>query len=445
MSENYLDAKTPTEEFTDDEFDAFVKKNKQEEESRNTSGRFQFADILYTSIPQQTQSDPDAMAIVRFRGGPPNSNRTPYTARSIISSLIRDDANKLFKLKLPVSDRSHLFWRIINTVTETVGKGATAVPVWKDKAPEIYNRVRYGEAKPTSNSFKYSKGWKGREWLIANVIDRKLMDIHREEKHCMLLCKDARPSRTNPDVVFYDDGVPAYGFISALTVSLFQPYKNWENYDVGIFRLGKKEMPYRLINASRYLPEIPDNLKPLVGAEGPISDEEKSWGMYDLEKLAKVTTYNTFLTKVGGLVMEMDTHMGTTFYDELTALAAKEAAEDQERKAESEAVPETETSKTISEEPMTAATPSPVIPSRSKTDPVESTPNLPFHDKMRAEGFSEEDIKLVIGYDESATNIVDRIKYSIPMEMLVACNHPGCGGPSPESFSKCPHCFKSFT
>ena len=199
------------DQFTDDELDAFVKRNQEAVNDQMNQSRAQFTDILYTSIPQQTSTDPDAMALVRFRGGPPNSDRTAYTARSIISSLVRDDADKLIKLKLPIADRNHLYWRIINTVLETEGRGQNAMSRWQSQFPSIYNRVRYGSEKPTINQFKYDRGWKGREWLLANVIDRKQISLHQAEKHTMLLCKDARVSRKNPDIVFYDGEFQAMG------------------------------------------------------------------------------------------------------------------------------------------------------------------------------------------------------------------------------------------
>lgn len=444
---------TDQDQFSDDEFDAFVKSNQQEQNSNNTNNRVQFADILYTNIPQQTQSDPEAMRLVRFRGGPPNSDRTAYTARSMVSSLVRDDANKLFKLKLPIADRGHLYWRIINTVLEKDGRGAAATFKHAERFPEIFNRIRYGVAKPTSNQYKYENGWRGREWLVANVIDREMMGIHREMKHTAILCKNATASRKNPDVVFYDDGVPAYGFISALTLSLFKPYKNWENYDVGIVRTGQKTMPYRVFNASRYLPEVPEQLQSLVGEEGSVTDEEMGWGMYDLRKLSRITSYNRFLEKVGQLIFEIDTALGTTFFDELQSLATKEKAEWEDGKGEDEdATPSTTAAQPAPSTPNVTADPIPTktrirataapvpVPEESSSDEVLAE----FKEKLTQNGFTEEELDSIIGYNPDSLNLIDRIKYKVPVEMLVACNHEGCGGPSPEFFHKCPHCLKAF-
>ena len=440
---------TDPAQISDDEFDAFVNQNQQEANQEQSNQGRTFSDILYTHIPPAGR-DNDVMKIVRFRGGPPDSDRTPYTARRAISSLVRDDNDKLTKLRLPVGDYKHIYWRIINSVLEQEGKGQAKKYVHKDRMPDIFNRVRYGSTKPTANQFKYDKGWKGREWLVANVIDREMMDVHREEKHTMILCKDARASKTNPDVVFYDEGVPAYGFVQPLVQSLFKPYKNWENYDVGIFRLGQKEMPYRLINASRYLPEVPEHMRDLVQPEGPLTDEELSWSLYDLRRLTRVTPYSRFFEKFGQLVMEVDNHLGTTFFDELQELVAQEEIETggQEQEEESpvmvkaeaaaeEAAVEEETPQEEEVQVRTRTTRQPVEESKEKdSDPVLEAKKA----ELREAGFTEEELDLITGYDPS--NKAAPFTYSVPTGQLLRCNE--CGVPSPGSFSKCPACLTAF-
>ena len=444
-----LDVQGGAAPVSDDEFDQFVSQNQETADSNKNANARQFTDILYTSIPQPTSNDPDAMKLVRFRGGPPDSNRTPYTARKCISSLVRDDNDKLFKLKLPVADRKHLYWRIINTVLETEGTGNQKTYVHKDRMPDAFNRIRYGSAKPTANQFKFDKGWKGREWLVANVIDREQMDVHRKEKHTMILCKDARPSKNNPDIVFYDEGVPAYGFIQPLVQNLFKPYKNWENYDVGIFRTGQKTMPYRLINASRYTPEVPDHMKDLVYEEGPLTDEELSWDLYDLEKLCSITPYTKFLDRQGQLIIEIDNYLGTHFFEELQDLAEQEKKERGDQSQEEDTPTSVTSDGEVSEEeeeeeveqekvPTREEEPAPVRTRAKKREPVEAEDDelSKLKDKLRAEGFSEEELDLITSYDPSKP-AHERFTYSVPTGQLLRC--PECGVPSPQTFHKCPN------
>ncbi|MCA1799873.1 MAG: hypothetical protein LC687_00125 [Actinobacteria bacterium] len=438
-------------EISDDEFDAFVNENQQEANREQSNQGRTFSDILYTHIPPAGRNN-DVMKIVRFRGGPPDSDRTPYTARRAISSLVRDDNDKLTKLRLPVGDYHHLYWRIINSVLEQEGKGQAKTYVNKDRMPDVFNRVRYGSVKPTANQFKYDKGWKGREWLVANVIDREQMDVHREEKHTMILCKDARSSKNNPDVVFYDEGVPAYGFVQPLVQSLFKPYKNWENYDVGIFRLGQKEMPYRLINASRYLPEVPEHMQSVVVPEGPLTEEELSWDLYDLRRLTRVTPYSRFFERFGQLVMEVDNHLGTTFFEELQDKVAQEELENPTQEAstpsvstESESI-ETEAAETT--EPEVKEEPVPEVRSRPARQPVEEPKKAEEADpvlaakkqELREAGFTEEELALITGYDPS--NKAAPFTYSVPTGQLLRCSE--CGVPSPGSFRMCPACLTTF-
>ena len=441
-----IDVTNQNVSISDDEFDQFVNQNQTDvNQQRADSGRT-FSDILYTDIPSAGVKG-DVMKLVRFRGGPPDSDRTAYTARRAISSLVRDDNDKLTKLRLPVDDQQHIYWRIINTVLETEGKGPARKFIHKDAMPVIFNRVRYGSAKPTANQFKYDKGWKGREWLVANVIDREQMDVHRKEKHTMILCKDARASKSNPDIVFYDDGVPAYGFVQQLVQSLFKPYKNWENYDVGIFRLGQKEMPYRLINASRYQPEVPDYLKDSVIPEGPLTDEELSWELYDLRKLTRVTPYSRFFERFGQLVIEVDNHLGTTFFDELQELVSQEEAErpvDEEETASVSATPVEEEKKEEEEQapPVRTRTPSrqPVVEDTSdEEDPA--TERLRVKKKeLREAGFSDEELDAIVGYDPD--NKINPFSYNVPTAQLLRCNE--CGVPSPSFFHACPACLAVF-
>ncbi|MFO7941734.1 MAG: hypothetical protein R6U92_03705 [Bacillota bacterium] len=154
-----IDVKGGASDITDDEFDSFVNQNQQEVNNQNNNQGRSFSDILYTAIPP-AGANTDVMKLVRFRGGPPDSDRTPYTARRAVSSLVRDDSGNLMKLRLPVGDRNHLYWRIIDTVLEMEGKGTQKTYVHKDRMPEVFNRVRYGSVKPTANQFKYDRGWK---------------------------------------------------------------------------------------------------------------------------------------------------------------------------------------------------------------------------------------------------------------------------------------------
>jgi len=449
-----LDVKGGDAHISDDEFDAFVNQNQQEVNQQQAGQGRNFTDIMYTSIPPAGR-DTNVMKLVRFRGGPPDSDRTAFTARRAISSLVRDDNDKLTKLRLPVSDSKHLYWRIINTVLETEGKGEKKKFVHKDRMPDIFNRVRYGSAKPTANQFKYDRGWKGREWLVANVIDREQMDVHRKEKHTMILCKDARASKNNPDIVFYDDGVPAYGFVQQLVQSLFKPYKNWENYDVGIFRLGQKQMPYRVINASRYQPEVPDYLKDLVYPEGPLTDEELSWDLYDLRRLTRVTPYSRFFERFGQLVIELDNHLGTTFFDELQELVAQEEVEEgggeeddvastssEEESAEEETPGQEEEQEEVQvrtrapkEEVPTRETKKVVVSQEAAMNPLEE-----IKDTLRENGLLEEEVELITDHDPNDKD--NPFSYSVPTSQLLRCNE--CGVPSPGTFSRCPNCYTEF-
>ena len=203
-------------------------------------------------------------------------------------------------------------------------------------------------------------------------------------------------------------------------------------------------MPYRVFNASRYLPEVPDHLKPLVSSEGTITDEEASWGMYDLRHLSRVTPYNRFMERFGQLIVEIDTAMGTTFFDELQALATQENLEWESEKDE-------DTVDHVTSEPAASISAAPAAVARTRkpvtippATPVTNKDLVTFKARLTTEGFNQEEVNSIIGYNPDTESILERITYNVPASMLVACNHPGCGGPSPEFFHKCPHCLKEF-
>lgn len=418
---------------SDDAFEAYVQKNQAEVESKNQR-KVNFVQKFYTNLPKASEKNGQAMKLVRFRGGPPDRNDTPYTARTLQQARIRDDNNKLMDFKMPAFDRDHVYWRFINTVLEKEGDKY----VNKEKlSEEAFNRVRYGVAQPNTNQYKYEKGMRGREWLVANVIDREMMDVHREEKHTAILCKDISVSKKNPEFVFPDPGVPSYGFIQPLVQSLFKPYKNWENYDIGIFRLGQKEMPYRLINASLYLPEVPEYLQGLVSTT-PLTQEELSWEMYDLAKLCAPTSFKVFLKRQGQLLAEIDNYLGTNFFEEIDRLAQEEApSDDEDTDAEDWDTEEDSFKESVPDEKDSAVTyESKVrqVPTRGKKEekPLEGSNKVEDYKAQLPEHiFTKEQLDLIIDVENGLP------KFSAPIEDLAACGE--CGAVSPMSFTHCPN------
>lgn len=229
-------------------------------------------------------------------------------------------------------------------------------------------------------------------------------------------------------MLFAEKGIPAYGFVSLLAMNIFKHYGDWRNYDLGITKTGLMETPVRVINASKYIEEVPEELQPLV-VNGPLTDEEKTWAMYDLDKHFGVTSYTKLWNNLKLTFARIDSELGTHFMEELKDLANDEAAkraasktEEKEEEEEAEEVPD------VQEEEEPVAT----RPARQEVSTGAVPPNF---DKL-----SEGEKKLIVSGYQEGTSSKWTIKYadSTSKSKKYACT--GCGTVVPEEFTMCPVC-----
>lgn len=329
-------------EVNNDAWAAFAAKVKKDQEDANrrpgTNYSADYEEVQWAGLEKQQYR------IVRLIGNPPESmtpgfKAGPTDAHEIFFSEIKDDQGKKMQLKLPVpgdiADKDHIMWKIIRKVKETAyDANHNKYNKYEKQFPDIFNKVAHGGWDPVKdfNNYKFSKGWAGQKVVLVNCIDRENMAWHREHKHTMLLSREVSTSINNQDgstMYWPSTGVPSFGFLDQIG-GITENYGSWEGYDLGIKRTGVKTQPYQICNATAYkiggLKDIPANKLELVST-GPLTEEELSWEKYDIEKLYSPTSYSKLEKRLGGTLKAIDGAFGTRYYDEIKALADKEAAE----------------------------------------------------------------------------------------------------------------------
>ncbi len=433
---------------SDDVFENYAREQEEAAKAANSNSGSS-GGVAYENI-QWTGLETNRMKIVRAVGGPPDSNIDKFTARTCRIARIVGDDGRQFRCILPerADDPGHLLWRIITRVNAVDWKNGEKIFPVQEKHPDIYNIINHNGYDPKDKRFIYDRGWVGRQALIMNVIDREQMDWHRANKHTMLLSRSIGEGKDGTK--FPEEGVPVYGFASLLA-NLFKYYKSWEKYDLGITRTGLKEVPYKVINAVKYIEEVPDYLKKLV-VSGPLTEEELSWERYDLQKLFAITRYTKIYNKLKLTIARIDAVLGTRYLKELEDLVAKEKEELEKQREESESPKEHDAE---APEVRTVGRPSTLFSSASEAQAQQATPPTAIRERFPVAQKPSFDTSWLLGWEKlkpAEQNIIEGIvvkngklidiKYSDPNATLLAC--PVCKIPAPDTFMTCPCCGASF-
>jgi len=174
-----------------------------------------------------------------------------------------------------------------------------------------------------------------------------------------------------------------------------------------------------------------------------MTDEERSWEQYDLNKLFKFTTYTKIYNHLKGKIARIDAALDTNFLAELKFLVDKEKAEWDATKADETKVEmglPTEKEMTFNETDTIPTSQPEVMPTRTRQPVTESAPTTFGVTQLGAYSKLTEVEKAEIesvNFDGALPKIIFRGSPTV-----LAC--PECGVPSPETFSTCPHCGVSF-
>lgn len=458
----------------DDVFDQFIaKKNEQEaaEAARKANRGSNNSNNTTYEQPEWLGLSKEKARLIRFVGKPfvPGGYRNPTDAKEINVAKIKDDEGKTMYLYLPLrdedSERDHIMWKIIDDVMHKEWVQKKLVPINEVNHPDIFKMVNKGGYTEADGKwpFMYATGWKGKQVLIVNCIDR-LDSWCSDNKHTKLLSKSVNTSvnKDGEEVKFADIGVPAYGF-NVIFKDLLNKDKNWENYDVAILATGDKSAAYKIVNSSRIL-----NMSNKMKAADPdfnpeellrdtylasedydkivvsgLTEEELNFDRYDLDKLFHVTSYRSISKRLGNSIRKIDAALGTHYSDDLQKLVDNEEAE---WKA---AHPDNET-----KEDTTSTAEQPVAPTTENTksfddmEKVAESAPLP----TRQVSSASEKYSILKGYnnltDAQKALITDvsedgKITWSADAPAQIPCDK--CQTPFPSNWTICPVCAQKYS
>ena len=451
----------------DEIFKARAEQVEAEERERATNrGRsFTFEKVKWTGL------EPNKMKIIRAIGESPDWGtddapvQSPYDARVIRFSQIVDDKGKKMKVVLPLRkrDQNYILWRIIDKINEVEwlnekdDKGKSKkIFVQKEAHPAIFNIVNYNNLAEGDNMRKFNilgKGWAGREIFIMNVIDRSMMEWHKKNKHTVLLSKNITIKQGDGGKVieFVEEGIPAYGFTVPINSGIINFHGFWENYDIGIERTGLTSPAFRIICASKHIEETPADVRPFV-IVGPLTDEEKGWERYDLNKLFGVTSYTKLWNRLKLTIAKIDSELKTHYLDELQELAGKEAESRKEKNQADPPGPDVEEEQEAVREPVAEEV---IVERKSSEKVVQGVETLPAYDNLtdkEKDSFvsvttmttaeKAEIDKTAIKGKPIKSGQYWKLTYKPDIKRFGEC--PECRAKSPDFFTKCPVCASPF-
>jgi len=424
----------PNLENQDDEFKQFAAQVAADDAARKTGGyAAEFEEIKWSGL-EKAKEGIRKTKVIRALGGTPNTNKTPFDARTVKIAQIVCDDKKTRRFILPSLDdnKSYLIWRLINNVLSVVwDKDKKKSYVHEATQPIIFQMVENNSFPIGSMQQKTTYGWSGRDMFIMNCLDREQMAWHRSNKHSMLLSKEIR-QWTAPDgktLEFAEQGVPSYGFVQLIASDLFSYYGDWKNYDIGIERTGAMQSPYKLFNCEKNPEKISKDAQKTV-VIGPLTKEEKEWEMYDLRKLFGVSSYTKWWNNLKNNIATIDTALGTHYHSELKSLMEAEKKEREEKRAANVTVDDTEKEEAPVPEAPIAGTQEHRAPSQPNNQPqVHCIDKLPQELRDQIDSFSfNARGELIVVYKSKVS--------------LLGCTV--CATPAPKDWTMCPKCGVSF-
>jgi hypothetical protein len=425
----------------DKAFKAFAEQAEKEAAAKKSGGggEFNYEQKKFVGLI------PNEHRILRLVGGYPDSGLDQYTARTIRRAKIVADDGKGMIAYLPLRDdpsySDYVLWKIINKVNEVVWVNKKKYFVNEKEHADIFSIINKNGIPEGDKKAMFDSGWAGKELLYINVIDREAMDWHRTNKHTALLAKNINV--TDDGTEWVEEGVSAYSFLNELN-PVVKVYGNFNNWDISIMRTGTKDKPYVIKNASKYvaagIPEIPEDKAQFVSLEN-LTEEENSWGKYDLVKNYKITSFTKIYNRLKGKIKKIDVALGTDFLGEVIAgVEAEKASRTEEHSDEDQT---TKVSVAVSETVTPVATPVAAPPKvAARPTPAKVVEQVADFVKPEHWGVLTADEKSVVsGSETNRSGEVTALKYSTSEE-IVACTE--CGFASPLSFHACPNCGVGF-
>lgn len=444
----------------DDLFKQAVKKRKEEKKQENQNNSFP-TDREYV---QYTSLETNGFKLIRFLGEPIAMRTKPTSPKVIYSTFIVGDDDKKFRCVFP-SKQEHpnwILWKVMNKVMaytwdNNAGENGARIYHNKESHPSIFNRV----SKNNNDKNPYETGWKPTGFVVQNVIDRdpSVYEWHKKNKKTLLLSKKGR--ETQDGNMFYEPGYP-FSLYNTLIEDIVEVNGDPNTYDVIVQKLDEK--PYYKIfhpaedykkllakfdgEEEKLLNGIPGFFRDKV--EEPLTDEEKSWEMYNLDEHFPVTSYKKIQNRLNIFLESVDRAFGTKYVEELNDLVGQEQKQwEEEGKTKDGKYAPKETTVTKEKE-----VPKEEEPKKRRKPSKEETVDEGFsvekilneHSELEGAEHLTPEMKAMISdveYNDDGT--VKNFKYETDDDVLECINaDEGCTMTSPESFTHCPLCGESF-
>lgn len=300
-------------------------KKAEEAARKNGEGWSSFPELPWSALSAGRES------VVRLLGLPPLDGRSATDAKRVFTGMLLGDDDKRFKVTAP-DPKEHKDWvlhKLIKCVmdyewdAEAIndnGRKGKRIYLHAKSHPAIFERV----SKNNQPQNKFEKGWTFSESIVFNIIDRSMMDWHRENRKARILSKKA----SEPGMkgrVWYETGVPTmvYDLIVDDILSM-TGNTNWQNYDLVIKKLSADPW-YKVYHGIDDAKRISEASRALV-SEGGLTEEELSWELNDLDDMFKITPYLKLKNHLGLFFQAVDKAFNKHFYEELCDLAADEEA-----------------------------------------------------------------------------------------------------------------------
>ncbi len=364
------------------------KAKKLADADRKNSGGFTYAETNWTAL---NGSDSGIDKVVRFVGNFPTTREEPTDAKTVSFSKIKSDSNKYFYCRWPSKEENpgwilhRVFDRVMEYEWDSVKEERNYL--LRETSPRVFQRVN-----KNGDEHKFAQGWKPKQVLLANVIDRADIAWHKENKKTKLLSKSAFEIKES---IGYEFGVPNYLY-EVIFDDVVEYYGHWENYDVALRR--SKDKPwYHAFHGEGDLIKISAASKDQI-VKGNLTEEELSWERQDLDEISKITTYAKIKRNLGVFFQEVDKTFSSNFFDELCELAEKE-------KEEFKALKEKET-------PEAAPESKPSEPIPEATKPKEEPPAPPVARRAApAEKSEADELGEIIDFDGLTSGTYNGTKY----------------------------------
>jgi hypothetical protein len=321
------------------------KRNKEAQEAKerkaSSSSNFEFEEITYFSLEDKKER------VCRLLGLPAEIRKNPTDFKFILQSeILKDDKKSYLKVNWPIVERDGKLvpdpdWfltKFLNKVREgkwtkyedgKINEKTQKNGEWVKFHTEtsVFKRVE-GNSKPSE---KFPKSFYPSLKVPGNVIDRHNTWC-KDNKHSKLLVSSDSPFNFTNDkgeqqTIYYSKLIPKQCY-TAITEHFKSciGIKSLEDIDAVIIKDGKSETnKYVCYDKTDYPKYLKNAEAANLASNEPLTEEEKKYVLYDIDKLFPIASYAKLKRHLNGLFKLCDAELDTSFEKEIEALCKEEA------------------------------------------------------------------------------------------------------------------------